>query len=109
VSDSWEGNESIRDEFRLTSDQLEAINARQREREAFVVKDSGAREEFDSGMVRDTEDGKPDFTLIRKGPMFRRWAEHMTKGAKKYARQLRGRVRALQAERRSPLRALVGG
>jgi hypothetical protein len=52
----------------------------------FVVKDSGVREEFDSGMVRDTEDGKPDFTLIRKGPMFRRWAEHLTKGAIKYGR-----------------------
>jgi hypothetical protein len=54
--------------------------------EGFVVKDSGAREEFTSGMVRDTEDGKPDFTLVRKGPMFRRWAEHLTKGAIKYGR-----------------------
>lgn len=52
----------------------------------FTVKDSGARVEFDSGMRRDTEDGKADFTLVRKGPMFRRWAEHMTKGAEKYGR-----------------------
>lgn len=52
----------------------------------FVVKDSGAREEFDSGMRRDTEDGKADFTLIRKGPLFKRWAEHLTKGAEKYGR-----------------------
>lgn len=52
----------------------------------FGVKDSGAREEFDSGMVRDTEDGKADFTLIRRGPMFVRWAVHMTKGAIKYGR-----------------------
>jgi hypothetical protein len=38
-------------------------------------------------MVRDTEDGKTDYTLILDGPMFDRWAEHMTKGAKKYARR----------------------
>lgn len=54
--------------------------------DTFVVKDSGAREGFESGMVRDTEDGKADFTLIRRGPMFRRWAEHLTKGAVKYGR-----------------------
>lgn len=35
-------------------------------------------------MVRDTEDGKTDYTLIMDGPMFTRWAEHMTKGAAKY-------------------------
>lgn len=52
----------------------------------FVVKDSGAREDFASGMRRDTEDDKPDFTLIRKGPMFKRWATHLTKGAVKYGR-----------------------
>jgi hypothetical protein len=44
------------------------------------------REDYDSGMRRDTEDGKPDYTLIRKGPLFKRWAEHMTKGAVKYGR-----------------------
>lgn len=52
---------------------------------AFEVKDSGERMEFDSGMVRDTEDGKTDFSLVLDGPMFDRWAEHLTKGAKKYA------------------------
>jgi hypothetical protein len=50
----------------------------------FVVKDSGAREEYASGMVRDTQDGKPDFLLVRSGPMLERWAEHLTKGAAKY-------------------------
>ena len=30
----------------------------------FVVKDSGVREDFDSGMRRDTEEGKPDYTLL---------------------------------------------
>lgn len=52
----------------------------------FTVKDSGQRLDFESGMVRDVEEGKADFTLIRRGPMLRRWAEHMTKGAVKYGR-----------------------
>lgn len=50
----------------------------------FLVKDSGKRAEFDSGMVRDTEDGKIDYSLILDGPMLDRWAAHMTKGAEKY-------------------------
>jgi hypothetical protein len=36
-------------------------------------------------MVRDTEDDKLDYTLVLDGPMFKRWAAHLTKGAKKYA------------------------
>jgi hypothetical protein len=53
---------------------------------AFDVKDSGKRETVGSGgMVRDTEDGKVDFTLVLDGPMFERWGAHLTKGAKKYA------------------------
>jgi len=51
----------------------------------FTVKDSGTRQQFDSGMVRDTEEGKVDWALVADGPMLRRWAEHLTKGAKKYA------------------------
>lgn len=53
----------------------------------FIIKDSGAREDFPSGMRRDTEEGKADFTLAIDGPMFARYAEHMTKGAKKYGRR----------------------
>lgn len=52
--------------------------------DAFIVKDSGKRETFASGMVRDTQEGKLDYTLILDGPMFDRWAEHLTKGAVKY-------------------------
>lgn len=51
----------------------------------FEIKDSGARMQFDSGMVRDTTEGKIDFSLVLDGPMFKRWAEHLTKGAKKYS------------------------
>jgi hypothetical protein len=50
----------------------------------YVIKDSGQRAAFDSGMVRDVADDKPDTELIFNGPMADRWAEHLTKGAKKY-------------------------
>lgn len=50
----------------------------------FIIKDSGERREFASGMVRDTDDNKPDIELIFNGPMTDRWAEHLTRGAKKY-------------------------
>lgn len=36
-------------------------------------------------MVRDTEEGKIDYSLVLDGPMFKRWAAHLTKGAQKYA------------------------
>lgn len=49
----------------------------------FVVKDSGKREEFASGMVRDTGD-KPRYLRIFAGPMAQRWSEHLYKGIKKY-------------------------
>lgn len=51
----------------------------------FTVKDSGEREKFESGMVRDTEAGKVSFDLVYDGPMLMRWAEHLTKGALKYS------------------------
>jgi hypothetical protein len=51
---------------------------------AFTIKDSGARAEFASGMVRDTSTGKTQYHRIMEGPMFDRWAVHLTKGAAKY-------------------------
>lgn len=51
----------------------------------FVVKDSGKRRQFNSGMVRDTIDDKINYLLIRPGPMYKRWAAHLTKGAVKYS------------------------
>ena len=50
----------------------------------FVVKDSGERREYPSGMHRDTEDDKLNYLLVYDGPMLDRWVEHMTKGAIKY-------------------------
>lgn len=51
----------------------------------FKVKDSGSREKFESGMVRDTAKDKVNFALALDGPMFKRLAVHLTKGAQKYA------------------------
>lgn len=53
----------------------------------FVVKDSGERLEYESGMVRDTQDGKPDYSLVFDGPMVDRLAVHLTKGAEKYGKR----------------------
>lgn len=49
----------------------------------FVTKDSGKREEFATGMVRDTQDDKPRYDLIDRA-FLKRWAELMARGAKKY-------------------------
>lgn len=53
----------------------------------FVIKDSGERKAFAGGMVRDITEGKTDYGLVLDGPMFERWAIHLTKGAKKYAKR----------------------
>lgn len=53
----------------------------------FILKDSGKRKEFSSGMVRDTNEEKLDFLLIRDGQMYKRWASHLSKGAIKYAKR----------------------
>lgn len=52
--------------------------------DSFIIKDSGKREQFASGMVRDTTEGKANYLKVLDGPMFKRWAEHLTKGAAKY-------------------------
>ena len=53
----------------------------------FKIKDSGKREEYKGGMVRDIAHDKTDFSLVLDGPMFKRWAEHLTKGARKYKKR----------------------
>ncbi len=49
----------------------------------YIVKDSGARESYPSGMVRDTQEDKPKYTLIPL-PFLTRLAMLYTRGAKKY-------------------------
>lgn len=49
----------------------------------YVTKDSGKRESFESGMVRDTQEGKPRYDLLDR-PFLHRWADLMARGAEKY-------------------------
>lgn len=49
----------------------------------FITKDSGKRQRFDSGMVRDTQDGKPRYDLIPVQSL-KRLADLYTRGAIKY-------------------------
>lgn len=76
----------------------------------FTVKDSGQRQEYASGMVRDLQDGKIDYLLALDGPMFERYAEHLTKGAEKYGKrnwQLAKSDEEYQRFRSSALRHMV--
>lgn len=51
----------------------------------YIIRDTGERAEFSSGMVRDVTTGKSRPDLVRDGPMLQRWVTHLTNGAKKYA------------------------
>jgi hypothetical protein len=58
----------------------------------YETKDSGERVEYSSGMVRDIQDGKPDFSLLLTDlpyseQMLTRWAKLMERGASKYGRR----------------------
>jgi len=59
----------------------------------YETKDSGERMDYPSGMKRDKQDGKPDFSLclIPEMPyneqLLTRWAALMTRGAEKYGRR----------------------
>lgn len=51
----------------------------------FITKDSGKRLNFQSGMVRDVDNDKPQYDLVYF-PMIKRWAELMGRGAIKYGK-----------------------
>lgn len=51
--------------------------------EAFITRDSGERQQFPTGSVRDTREGKGRFDLIPSMPL-RRLAQLYERGAKKY-------------------------
>lgn len=59
-------------------------------KKSFETKDSGKREEYGSGMVRDLQNGKPRFDLItpltcsKDSSMLYRWAMLMERGMSKY-------------------------
>lgn len=74
--------------------------------EQFVVKDSGVRQEYPSGMRRDTQEGKTDYDLI---PVWflERMAQHLMKGAVKYGEnnwQLANSEEELERFRKSAIR-----
>jgi hypothetical protein len=50
----------------------------------YEIKDSGKRQEFDSGMMRDTTEGKVNWLSCRVGPMLKRWNVLLTAGRAKY-------------------------
>lgn len=63
----------------------ELLKAKDAMNSAFITKDSGKRQEFSTGMQRDVQDDKPRYDLIGVGwVLIKRWAELMTRGAKKY-------------------------
>jgi hypothetical protein len=59
----------------------------------FETKDSGERKQFDSGMQRDSEKGKPAFNLMLplgvpyKDQMLTRFAMLLARGSKKYEKR----------------------
>lgn len=53
-------------------------------RHDFLVKDSGERKVFSTGMQRDTESSKLMYDLVFDGPLIERYATQLTKGASKY-------------------------
>lgn len=50
----------------------------------FVTKDTGARQVYESGMMREPDADKPKPDLAFEGPMFDRWVGLLTRGAAKY-------------------------
>ena len=58
----------------------------------YITKDSGKRQDYESGMRRDTQEGKPDFSLLLTDlpydeQLLTRWASLMERGATKYGRR----------------------
>lgn len=70
-------------DFLQSEEVSQLVNSAGPEMRGFVTKDSGERVEFDSGMVRDTQEGKPRYDLI-PAMFLKRWAELMGRGADKY-------------------------
>ena len=61
-------------------------------RKQYTTKDSGKRQEYASGMRRDTQESKPGFSLLLTElpydeQLLTRWAALMTRGADKYGRR----------------------
>ena len=57
--------------------------------DTFVVKDSGERKTFSTGMMRDGA-VKPRYNDVLHGPMLKRWGAHLWKAKTKYPNPLPG-------------------
>ena len=53
----------------------------------YIIKTEEEKQKYASGMEREKADNKIDFSLIFDGPMYKRWAQHLTAGAKKYKKR----------------------
>lgn len=80
-----------RSDWRTMPDVDDAVTIAQvHENLGWTTKDSGKREEYASGMVRDTQDSKPRFDLLYIPGMpyteqpLTRWAALLERGANKY-------------------------
>lgn len=51
---------------------------------SYTVKDNGTRVQYNSGMCRESSEGKTEFWRVLIGPMVKRWADHVTKATQKY-------------------------
>lgn len=69
----------------------------------FTVKDSGQRQQYASGMVRDLQAGKLQYRRVFYGPLVERLAQHLTKGAQKYPDDADGTPNWLHAHSREEL------
>lgn len=82
----------------------------------FITRDSGARQEYDSGMRRDLQEGKPAFHFLfvsdlpYEAQFLTRWAKLMERGAEKYGArnfELANSYEELERFKASALRHLI--
>ena len=72
-------------------------------KKGFVVKDSGKRKAYKSGMVRDVTEGKIQYHRIFHGVLIERLAAHFTAGAAKYPDNADGTPNWMNANGQSEL------
>src|SRR6476646_7724738 len=77
-------------DFKPTKEKVDVRYNSKPEPQAWITKDSGERAKFESGMVRDTEEGKARFDLLvpldvpYQEQMLTRFADLLARGAVKY-------------------------
>jgi len=78
----WNANDYITDKVAyIRGSMIQLVTNCKKE---FAVIDTGNKKEFESGMVRNSAEGKVEFDRVFDGPLFERWATHLTRGAAVY-------------------------